>query len=250
MTLHSQKLMHVYAGLTMFCRNTCTGLIPDRGERMSLLREMTRFFTPVPDLPAPSTAPPVSQTLPSISQTAAEKESESLQMATEEKKFNSRNKLTPPKSNAPISSSVNWSENKIQEKHDTKKEEPVISNGQGDAKLVTGPPISTILRTESPSPFRLQQYGTETSRHRATFENDPDYIELLANCNIKDYYGDTSEKIQGSRVHIVPHKNGTLGMEYSRRRLHTLPAAGLQWNSSPRMTKLSHSRKAAQLRER
>ena len=212
---------------------------------MTLLKELTRFFTPVPGLPAPSTAPVVTQTLPSIFR--PEKGSELAQTITEEKEFN--DELTPSKSDAPISTSVKWSENKIQKEDDTKKQEPV-SGGLSDTKSV-GPPLSTILRTESPSPYRLHQYGTEKPRNidnKAMFENDPDYIELLAKCNIKDYYGDISEKTHS--LHRVPQRNSTLEVEYSRRRLHTLPATGSQWNSSPKMAKIFQSRKTAQLHER
>lgn len=171
-------------------------------------------------------------------------------MTIGEKKLN--DEFSHPKTNVLISTSVNWSENKIHKENDAKNQEPV-SGELSDAKPA-GPPVSSILRTESPSPYRLHQYGTEKPRnvdHRLTFENDPDYIELLANCNIKDYYGDMSEKTQSlPRVHRVPQSNGTLGAEYSKRRLHTLPATGSQWSGSPRMIKLSQSKKTTQLRER
>ena len=210
---------------------------------MTLLKELTRFFTPVPGPPTPSTAPVVIQTLPSIS--GPEKRSESAQTMKEEKEFN--NELKSSAVNIPISTSIKWSEYKVQGGDDTKKQEPVIG-GLNDTKSA-GPPVSSILRTESPSPYRLHQYGTEKLRdHQTTFENDPDYIELLAKYNIKDDYGDTSEKTYS--LHRVPQRNGTLGMEYSRRRLHTLPATSSHWNSSPKMAKLSRSRKTAKLCER
>ena len=168
-------------------------------------------------------------------------------MTIEEKKLNNEFKTS-----APISTTVNWSENKIQKENDAKNQGPIIGE-LNDAKPA-GPPVSSILRTESPSPYRLHQYGTEKPRNvdlRTTFENDPDYIELLAKCNIKDYYGDVSEKAQSfPRVHRVQQSNGTLGAEYSRRKLHTLPATGSQWSGSPRTTKLSQSKKTTQLRER
>ena len=210
---------------------------------MNLLKELTQFFTPVPGHPIPSTAPVVNHTLPSIS--LSEEGSES---AEEEKKLN--NVLSHPKSNSPISTTFKWSESKMKKEDDLKKLEP-LSGGLSDGKSA-GPPISSILRTESPSPYRLHQHGTEKSRsvdRRTVFENDPDYIELLTNCNIKDYYGDMSEITHGlPRVHRVPQSNGNL--DWSRRRLYTLPSTGSQWNGSPRMTKLSHSKKIAQLHER
>ncbi len=205
---------------------------------MNLLKELSRFFTPVSGPPGPSTAP----VLPNIS--LPEVSSESAEMMTIEEEGKLNNELSHPSGNSPISTTFKFSENKSQNKSDLKKQEPV--NGRLSGAKMAGPPISSILRTESPSPYRLHQCGAEKPRHvdsRTVFENDPDYIELLANCNIKDYYGDMSEKTQG--VHRVPQSNGTLGVDYSRRRFHTLPATGSQWNGSPRMTKLALSKKTA-----
>ena len=228
--------------ITLGC-NTCTGLIPDRGERMDLLKELTRFFTPAKDYSGPSTAPAVSHTLPSIS--LPEEGSESAHVTAE-------GDISHLKTNSPVPTTIKWSENKIQKEDNLKRQEPV-SGGLSDAKSA-GPPISSILRTESPSPYRLHQYGTEKPRHidhQAMFENDPDYIELLAKYNVKDYYGDVSKMMQSlPRVHRVPQSNGTLGAEYPRRRLHTLPVTGSQWNGSPGTTKLPHSKTTAKLRER
>jgi hypothetical protein len=213
---------------------------------MNLLKELSQFFTPVSDPPVPSTAP----VLPSVS--LPEVSSESAETMTIEEDGKLHNELSHPKGESPISTTFKFSENKSQNESDLKKQEPV--NGRLSDAKTAGPPISSILRTESPSPYRLHQYGAEKPRHvdsRTVFENDPDYIELLANCNIKDYYGDMSKKTQGlPRVHRVPQSNGTLGVDYSRRRFHTLPATGSQWNGSPRMTKLAQSKKTARLRER
>ena len=203
---------------------------------MDLLKELTRFFSPVSGPPGLSTAP----ILPSISLPE-----ENL----EDRKLN--DEVAHPNSKSPVSK---FDESKSQKESDLKKPEPV--NGrQSDAKSAAGPPISSILRSESPSPYRLHQYSAEKpTRHadqRTVFENDPDYIELLAKCNIKDYYGDVSNKTQGlPRVHRVPQSNDIFGMEYPRRRLHTLPATGSQLNDSPRMAKLSQSKKIARLHER
>ena len=207
---------------------------------MDLLKELTRFFSAVSGPPGPSTAP----ILPSISLPE-----ENL----EEGKLN--DEVAHPNSKSPISTTFKFSESKSQKESDLKKSEPV--NGrQSDAKSAAGPPISSVLRSELPSSYRLHQYGAEKpTRHadqRTVFENDPDYIELLAKCNIKDYYGDVSNKTQGlPRVHRVPQSNDTFGVEYPRRRLHTLPATGSQLNDSSRiMAKLSQSKKIARLHER
>lgn len=213
---------------------------------MDLLKELTRFFSPVSGPPGPFTAP----ILPSIPLT--EEKSAQVMRVEEEGKFN--DELAHLKNNSPISTTFKFIENKSQTESDLKKPEPV--NGrQSDTKPAAGPPISSILRSESPSPYRLHQYGAEKPRNiidqRIVFENDPDYIELLVKCNIKDYYGNMSDKTQGlPRVHRVPQSNDTFGVEYPRRRSQTFPATGSQWNSSPRMTKLSQSKKTARLHER
>ena len=206
------------------------------------MTELTRLFTPVPGLHAPSTARPLSMSklaLPYLSepigvQLGVLQRVPAVQM--EEHKTSDR-----ADGNAPIPSTVK--NITFQEKEGTQKQMNI------DVSTV-GPSASTVLLgVDSLPSYRLHQYGTETLKHIDYVDNDPDYTEMFAKYNIKDYYG----TMESPRMYRVPHKNSTLENKAVRKRSHTLPLSNSNWSGSPRITtllQLSQSKKAAQLSER
>ena len=209
---------------------------------MALARELTRFFAPTPSysLPTLTTGSVVIRTLPSSLR--AERGSESTEQIME-KTFDAQKFNDKPMSNAsPKSIAVKFGGKKFEHNCDKRKQ-----NSEGgvvvDDKLAC-PPVSSILRTDSPSPFRLYQYGAGKSNE--------DYTELLSRCNIKDCYGYNSEMTEYpiAGVHRVQQMtDGTSGVEHCKYkgRPHTLPKTGshVQCIGSRRTTKMSYSRQAS-----
>lgn len=197
---------------------------------MTLRTELTRLFTPVPSLHAPSTAPPLSmskQALPDLSEPIGA-QSGVLQtvpaVLMDEHKTRDR-----AERNSPVATAV---KNIYQEKEGTQKQKNIVVSN-------VGPSASTILLgVDSLPPYRLHQYGMETLKQFDYVDNDLGYVEMFANYNIKDYYG----TLESPRVYRLPHKLENKGAR-----------KGSHWSSSPRMTtllQLSHSKKAAHLSER
>ena len=205
---------------------------------MTLLTELTRLFTPVPGHHTPSTAPPLSvsqQALPYLSG-PTEVQSRALQTvpAVEKHKTSDRTEI-----NAPVTTTV---------KKIFREKECIQKQKNSDVSAV-GPSVSTLLLGDSLPPYRFHQHGTETLKQINYADNDPDFVEIFAKYNIKDYYG----TLEIPKVYRVPHKNDALENKGVRKRSHTLPLANSHWSSSPRMTallQLSQSKKAAQLSER